>query len=700
MSIQLRKSFRQRTLKIKIICMVLILVIGVSVILGTVGGYLNYRSSTRVLEESLQQTAVLAGERVNAEIQDYLSIVESLGMRGEFTDPNISDAERRDLLDNIEQRYDLVSCNLLNQIGYSVYEKLDLSDRPYFKAAIQGKTYLGDPLISAITGNPILVAAAPLWKDGMYGGQVVGAITAYPDEQFLNNIVKSIRVGNNGGAYIINRNGDIIADKDPSRVLTINMQTQAQTDPSKKVQAAMERKMMAGESGFAKLTSYDRKVQIVAYSPVPESEGWSIGVYATQDDFLSGMRQSIVFTIIIVLVFIILGIFIAVSFGNSIGRPIKSCALRLEKLAEGDLNSSVPQIKTNDELELLASSIENITNGLRRIIKDEEYLLDEMGRGNFDVESTEVNSYVGDFAQILDSIRSINFQLSNTLSHVNQSADQVAGGSDQVASAASSLSTATTQQASSIEQLASIIKEISAQFRDTASHAKSASERAELVGTEMVDSNTQMQQMIIAMEEIKNSSNEISKIIKTIEDIAFQTNILALNAAVEAARAGAAGKGFAVVADEVRNLANKSQEASKNTAALIVNAIQSVEHGTKIADTTAKFMTEAVKGAQEVVSLIEKITDTTQIQSSSLEQVTIGIDQVAAVVQTNSATAEESAAASEVLSGQSQAMKKLIEKFKFKNSQIAKDQYQGNIHKYDGFYESEVQSDASPGNKY
>lgn len=362
---------------------------------------------------------------------------------------------------------------------------------------------------------------------------------------------------------------------------------------------------------------------------------------------------------------LVITLIISLYLTRAITRPLQELEVSAGKIVEGNFDIQVTY-KSKDELGSLAEAFRNMSGNLQEIILDASRLLEEMAAGNFNVRTRAESRYVGSFQSLLHSIRKLNIDLSDTLRRINDSADLIANRASSLSGGSQALSQSTTEQAASVQQLAATITGISQQVKDTADNAQEAKTQSNTAGDVMETCNQQMYEMTAAMEEITHSSNEIGKIIKTIEDIAFQTNILALNAAVEASRAGEAGKGFAVVADEVRNLASKSAEASKTTADLIESSIGSVARGTQIASETAESLMRVVTEVRAASQTVDKIAFAAAEQAGAVEQVNVGVNQISDVVQTNSATAVEGASDSGELSSQANILKTLVSKFTFR----------------------------------
>ena len=387
---------------------------------------------------------------------------------------------------------------------------------------------------------------------------------------------------------------------------------------------------------------------------------------AMGDDKLSRLDLKADLSGIIGMVIVILSVVVAVIWGirvsRSISRPVLALVDASEKVANGDLDIHL-DVASQDEIGRLGTSFNHMADNFKTIISDMNYTLDELAEGNFSAESSTPQAYLGQFRGLLSAQENIKAKLNDTLTQISTAADQVAAGSQQVSDGSQSLSMGAAQQAASVEELAATINDITRHVENSGQFAAQASAKAAQAGVSMEQCSQRMDEVQAAMEEISTSSQEIGKIIKTIEDIAFQTNILALNAAVEAARAGAAGKGFAVVADEVRNLAAKSAEASKTTNDLIAASMTAVSRGAQLTTDTAGQIHSANQFAQEIARMVDEIAVSAQEQTTSIQQVSSGVDQIAGVVHTTSSTAEESAAASQELSSQAELLKELVSQF-------------------------------------
>lgn len=651
------------------VCLMLTIVISLMAA-GLSGIIPSYRSTLSTVESMMRSTAVLAAERVEQELAAYKNAAMDAGCIPQLSDPDVPLEEKQALIEERCRMHQFQRGNIIGLNGHSIFDGKDYSDREYVRQALKGNLYVSEPLVSKITGELSLMAAAPLYSDGIYGSSIVGAVYFVPEETFLNDIVSSISIGENSRAYMINNSGSTIADITLDTVTVQNIETEAAADASLKELAEIHTQMRKGENGFGSYSTVKQgektpkeQKMFIAYAPVPGTDGWSIAVTAPQMNYLAAAYKAMAINIAVIAVSVVISMITALLLANNIGKPMKACAKRMQMLVEGDLETPMPKIKNKDETGMLTASAASLVEGLGLVIRDISYLLNELANQNLDIHTEHEENYVGSFQDILHAMRHMKLQLNTIMHQVSHSANQVSAASNQLSASAQTLSEGTAEQSGSVQQLAERMNLISTDVKNTSKEAIEVRSQTHHAGEAVSLCSNQMQNLMDAMEKIKTCSDEIEIILKTIDDIAFQTNILALNAAVEAARAGEAGKGFAVVAEEVSSLASKSAEAAKNTSALIEHSAEAVHTGTQIAQQTADVLQEVVKSIHSVTASIDNISTVSSEQSEAVSQISEGINQISAVVQSNSSTAQQGAAASEQLSAEASVLKHLVEQF-------------------------------------
>lgn len=406
---------------------------------------------------------------------------------------------------------------------------------------------------------------------------------------------------------------------------------------------------------------------VIDYKPLYDINNNVVGALAATSDVQSANDEFGRVVLIVIVIAIVVGVggavVIAVFTRKKVTTPINMVTILAHEMQDGKLDTTEVNYEfADDEVGGFAKLLMQTKKDLNEVVGDSSRILSSMASGDF--TETPNTKYPGVFEDIKTNIIKIEDDLGAALSRMNLSSEEVLTGSNQMAEGSQSLADGTTRQASAIEEISASIAEVSTQISNTAQNAQQAGDLSKQTQERVNYQDGEIKNMVKAMEEISSTSQEIEKIIKTIEDIAFQTNILALNAAVEAARAGDAGKGFAVVADEVRNLASKSAEAASSTTSLITASIDAVDKGSKIAFATADSMKEVKDMSAKTAELVVQIASASAEQTESIRQITAGIEQISQVIQTNSATAEETAASCEELSGQSKILKDQVARFK------------------------------------
>ena len=526
-----------------------------------------------------------------------------------------------------------------------------VTDRVWWKDLVASN---GQPIVSAayedVSGGIVVTVAVPI----NHGGKMVGAVGANISLDHVTSLMSKFRVGETGFAVILDSGNQVIYHPDQNLLLRDVNETdynQEFKDQANQHTDAANCVYTEGNQEFHGASCY-----------IP-SIGWQVfGLMPEKEFNAEAAHFARIITICFLLIAILLAVLMAVGVGRMV-KPIRKLERVANDLAQGELDVEVDQ-RGNDEIGDLARSIAKIVERLKTYIAyiDEvSGVLEQMGRRN--MVFTLQYDYVGEFRKLKIAMEEIQRELSRAMYTIADSTEQVDAGAGNMAGGAQALAQGATEQASTIQELAAAIQDLTNQTKQEVDKATETSSQTKRIGDKVITSNQQMGDMLAAMGKISTQSEEIAKIVKAVEDIAFQTNILALNAAVEAARAGSAGKGFAVVADEVRNLAGKSSNAAKSITDLIQKTIDVVQEGSSIADLTAASLNEVAQEIGGVVDSVDHIAEVYHQEAEQLSQVATGVDQVSAVVQTNSATAEESAATAEELAAQVNTMKELVDSF-------------------------------------
>ncbi len=658
-----------KSIRTKILAGSIILVVLTSIILGGLGIWIARDVTTATMETMLLETATLvAGDvEANAEIQGTFAkeVASSSIITGDASVEEKLAFVNKKAKERADKGY--LMGGILDKNGKDLAGAAPAAGYDFFEAAMDGDTFISAPYVYDGGSQAFVVVSAPIMK----GNSITGVVYFQVSTDMLQDIITDVKIGDseNADTYIIASDGVTVASAEYDLVLAQeNLTEQAAageiTDKGDLELAEIEKKMVAGETGVDTYKSSEGVNYLAAYAQVP-TEGWSVNVTADMDEFLRPATVAGIAVAIAALVMIAVGYVLARILSSAIAKPIIDCSERIDLLAKGDITTPAPKVSGRDETKLLADSTESLVNGLSMIVEEVDNTLSSIADGNLTLEVSS-NEYPGDFAAIKDNMLIIDEKLNNTMSQIGLATDQVFTGAQQVSAGAQSLAQGATQQASAVEEVAATVNEVSDGVAQTAQNANAAKTQSDLSEQKLTECSESMKHMVEAMNDINEKSVEIGKIIKVIEDIAFQTNILAQNAAVEAARAGEAGKGFAEVADEVRNLAGKSAEASNDTSALIEASTKSVSEGMKILTVTAQTLEEVVEYSVKSAEFVNEIAADAENQSNAISQIREAVEQISSVVQTTSATSQESAAISEELSSQSQILKTMVEQFQLK----------------------------------
>ena len=616
-------------------------------IIGTEACLYSYSSTISLVEKNSRSSAKTTARDIEALLQNYKNIAKASGSDITLIG-NVPNEVRVKKVEQLAKLYGFTSGNLLNKKGVSIKDGTDFSDRDYVKAALNGKTNISDVTLSKYTNTYGISIAAPL----ISSGRIIGVVYYRADVDFMNDIVKHISVGQGSYAYILDENNNVIAHKNEKYIMN---------DKYKEMIPKDIKNCISSQNG-SMTCSYGGDKYICGYSKIDKTANWRVVIASPESAYNSDILRFVKKLVISDIIALIVAIIVALIIARVISRPIVRVKNLLSALAQGDLSVQLNDTKNKDELGILQNSAVSLNRMLSDMLTQSGDVLSKMAA--YDLTSEDMREYPGKFNELAASINSIKAILSNMILNIQNSSVNVDGGSKQLAEAASMLSEGTMAQASSLQKLVTDVENVAQNINANSDKTIFVNESLGNLDSEIKDGDQKMQELSNVVRTVEEMSEDIKKIVNTIDGIAFQTNILALNASVEAARAGESGKGFAVVAQEIGTLATKSSDASKKTAELIEKCIKGIESAKEYADITSDSLAKIVSDSNNIANAFDEMSKANEIQAKNANDIRNEIENISQVVQSNTATAQQTAASTEVLSEQAAALKDMTGRFK------------------------------------
>lgn len=616
-------------------------------IIGTEACLYSYSSTISLVEKNSRSSAKTTARDIEALLQNYKNIAKASGSDITLIG-NVPNEVRVKKVEQLAKQYGFTSGNLLNKKGVSIKDGTDFSDRDYVKAALNGKTNISDVTLSKYTNTYGISIAAPL----ISSGRIIGVVYYRADIDFMNDIVKHISVGQGSYAYILDENNNVIAHKNEKYIMN---------DKYKEMIPKDIKNCISSQNG-SMTCSYGGDKYICGYSKIDKTANWRVVIASPESAYNSDILRFVKKLVISDIIALIAAIIVALIIARVISRPIVRVKNLLSALAQGDLSVQLNDTKNKDELGILQNSAVSLNRMLSDMLTQSGDVLSKMAA--YDLTSEDMREYPGKFNELAASINSIKAILSNMILNIQNSSVNVDGGSKQLAEAASMLSEGTMAQASSLQKLVTDVENVAQNINANSDKTIFVNESLGNLDSEIKDGDQKMQELSNVVRTVEEMSEDIKKIVNTIDGIAFQTNILALNASVEAARAGESGKGFAVVAQEIGTLATKSSDASKKTAELIEKCIKGIESAKEYADITSDSLAKIVSDSNNIANAFDEMSKANEIQAKNANDIRNEIENISQVVQSNTATAQQTAASTEVLSEQAAALKDMTGRFK------------------------------------